>query len=405
MNCTIEYISNLNTILDKCNYVKRHCPSEYINTYSLYYCLFKGKLFISIPTFTFIILILFILLSSTSDIFLGPSITKIVEIFKINQNIAALTLLAFGNGAPDVISSLVASNNIEGIEFSLGNMIGGGIFVTSFGFALVCYYGKDIKISPKMFKRDIILYIITLIFIVIISFDGKIYFIESLGFIGIYCGNIFLAIYQEKYGKKKKKKNKLLEKEEKENENQYQRFSNLGKNLIDIEKNLNNKQIDIELEEKTDNIDNYNEINGINKKEKNNLKNKDNINSYISNERKISKNNEINIEKKNIYKENFLPEVNYNESECSTYILGNLQSIKFNFKKKFFRYKEKDWEKASRLRIFFYLLIEYPLLFIREMTIPSSDPKIWSKSKFCLMPINCFFFTCLSLNCKLFIYL
>ena len=46
-----------------------------------------------------ILFLIFFILSSTSDIFLITVIAKIVEIFDINQNIAAATLLAFGNGA------------------------------------------------------------------------------------------------------------------------------------------------------------------------------------------------------------------------------------------------------------------------------------------------------------------
>jgi sodium/potassium/calcium exchanger 6 len=74
--------------------------------------------------------------------FLSTAITKIVETFNINQNIAAVTLLAFGNGAPDVISSLVASAEVEGIAFSISSLIGGGMFVTSFVLGAVVFRGK-----------------------------------------------------------------------------------------------------------------------------------------------------------------------------------------------------------------------------------------------------------------------
>jgi sodium/potassium/calcium exchanger 6 len=276
MNCTNDYISTLNTVLDKCNYIKQNCPSQYINTYSLYYCSFKGHIIFSIPVFILIILLLFLLLSSTSDLFLGASITKIVEIFNINQNIAALTLIAFGNGAPDIIPSLVASSDSEGVEFSLGNILGTSMFATSFVLGIVVYFGKEVEISPKMFNRDLILYIISLIFIAIIGINGKIHFIESLGFIIIYCFDIFYAIYQEKSIANKNKQNmsnfdKLMDEIEKMDQGisslmEYQKFSNTEQKLIEEEKNfqkkkeikdiklsVNNssyKKIEIELEKK-----------------------------------------------------------------------------------------------------------------------------------------------------------
>ena len=112
---------------------------------------------------------LFFILSSTSDMFLSTSITKIVETFNINQNIAAVTLLAFGNGAPDVISSLVASAEEEGIQFSISSLIGGGMFVTSFVLGAVVFRGKDILVNSSMFNRNLLLYLISLGHIILIG--------------------------------------------------------------------------------------------------------------------------------------------------------------------------------------------------------------------------------------------
>ena len=442
MNCTIDNISNFTSILDKCNFIKQNCQSEYINTLSLYYCTFKGNLIFSIPSFILIILFLFLLLSSTSDLFLGSAITKIVEIFNINQNIAALTLLAFGNGAPDIIPSLVSSSDTEGVEFSLGNILGTSFFSTSFVLGTVIFFSKEIEINPKMFNRDLILYIISLIFITIIGFNGKIHFIESLGFIIIYCFDVFFAIFQEKSSSKNKNNmsdfDKLMDQIEKMDEGisslmEYQKFSNTEKKLIEEEKNFekkkeikdikasvkksNYKQIEIELEKQDETINSYNDIydDKTNENSIDNIDNNLNNNIYLSNkdENKLIDNNDKKeeiIEKEEIKKEEEeedkemnLPNVSERPSQCSAYILDNIQYIKLNLKKNFYRYKEKDWDKASKIRKLFYLLIDYPLIFLREITIPLADEESWNKYKFCIMPISCFLFICLSLNCKLFL--
>ena len=423
MNCTNDYISTLNTILDKCNYIKQNCSSQYINTYSLYYCSFKGHIIFSIPAFILIILLLFLLLSSTSDLFLGSSITKIVEIFNINQNIAALTLIAFGNGAPDIIPSLVASSDSEGVEFSLGNILGISMFATSFVLGIVVYFGKEIEISPRMFNRDLILYIISLIFITIIGINGKIHFIESLGFIIIYCFDIFYAIYQEKSSFNKNKQpmsnfDKLMDEIEKMDKGEsslmeYQKFSNTEQKLIEEEKNLQTrkeikdiklsvskssyKKIEIELEKKNENdlIDSYGDIFDDNKSN-------ENSSTSISN---AEKSDEKIDEKKEEFKENNeeeidLPDVSERQGQCSELFIHNIQYMKLNLKKNFYRHKEKDWDKTLLLKKIFYILIDYPLIFFREITIPLVDENSWNKYKFCFMPITSFLFICLSLNCK-----
>ena len=109
--------------------------------------------------------------------------TKLVEIFDINQNIAAATLLAFSNGAPDVISSLVASDEDNGISFSICSLIGSGMFVTSFVLGSVVFKGKDILVNSNMFNREIIMYLISLCHIILIGFKKQITLVDSLIFI------------------------------------------------------------------------------------------------------------------------------------------------------------------------------------------------------------------------------
>jgi sodium/potassium/calcium exchanger 6 len=49
-------------------------------------------------------------LSSTADEYLSPALEYLTLKFGISESLAGVTLLAFGNGAPDVFSSLNASN-------------------------------------------------------------------------------------------------------------------------------------------------------------------------------------------------------------------------------------------------------------------------------------------------------
>jgi len=49
---------------------------------------------------------------------------------KLSENVAGVTFLAFGNGAPDVFSSFSAINQ-EAAELSLGAILGAGIFVNT----------------------------------------------------------------------------------------------------------------------------------------------------------------------------------------------------------------------------------------------------------------------------------
>ena len=377
MNCTSTTINSLLTIEEKCKFVSGNCPYNYINFYSLYYCIIKSSIIPSIFLSIITLIILFSILSSTSDLFLSTAMVKLIETYNINQNIAAVTLISFGNCAPDIISSLVASEN-DNISFSLGSIIGSGMFITSFVLGLVVFKGKDIKVNSLSFNRDLLLYIIALGIIVIIGIRKKINFFYSLGFISIYILNVTLAFFHGKKDKnKKKEENDINDDEDKEKMNRDNDVKDI--NLKDsITKS---KYKEIELEPKNSNIDYYY------KEYIKSTFNPDIINKQIFGEIKedIDKEQEAIVEMEKAY---------------SQLINENLILAKIFFKKKFLFDKEKKWGEIPNYLKIFYVLFELPLILLREVTIPICENKKWNKIKFCLLPIGDFLFLSYIFNCK-----
>ena len=83
----------------------------------------------------------------------------------------------------------------------------------------------------------------------------------------------------------------------------------------------------------------------------------------------------------------------------------NVMMAKINIKKKFFYYKEKKWGETSFSWKIFYLLIDFPLTFIRELTIPILENKRWNYNKFYIFPITDFIFLSYVFKCKSFIFI
>ena len=58
----------------------------------------------------------------------------------MSETLAGVTLLALGNGAPDVFSSIAASGADDtGLSVALGALVGSGFFVSSLVFSLVVF--------------------------------------------------------------------------------------------------------------------------------------------------------------------------------------------------------------------------------------------------------------------------
>jgi sodium/potassium/calcium exchanger 6 len=341
----------------------------------------NGSILFSSFILILILFILFFILSSTSDIFLSTAITKIVETFDINQNIAAVTLLAFGNGAPDVISSLVASSEVEGLSFSISSLLGTGMFITSFVLGAVVYKGKDITVNSSMFNRDLILYLISLFHIILIGIKKKITIIDSSVFILIYTLNILCAFYQGR--KNANNDNPSLNIISEENKLIIDEILNEGD--INIEKQANPA---FKLGKEIETIKNRNSANDFYKEYMN-----------VPVEQKQSLMNEkiIGELKEDILKEQKLY---INKKSYSETLNENMMMAKINFKKKYLYYKETEWREISFLWKIFYIFIDLPLTFIRELTIPLVDSKNWNKNKFCLFPLSAFIFISYVFNCK-----
>ncbi|XP_043269137.1 mitochondrial sodium/calcium exchanger protein-like [Venturia canescens] len=118
-----------------------------------------------------------------------PSLSVIAEVMHLSENIAGVTILAFGNGAPDIFTSLVSDEREMIIMFT--ELIGAGIFVT----AIIA--GSVVLVSPcripfKSFTRDCCFYIIAVSWIAYTSEDQIIHLWEALSLIFIYI--MFLAV-------------------------------------------------------------------------------------------------------------------------------------------------------------------------------------------------------------------
>ena len=386
MNCTVDSINSFINKNDKCAFISKNCSYEYINFYLIHYCYFNGSYLFSSIFMLIIMFILFFILSSTTDIFLSTAISKIVEIFNINQNIAAATLLAFSNGAPDVISSLVACDEDNGISFSICSLIGSGLFVTSFVLGSVVFKGKNILVNSNMFNREVVIYLISLLHVIFISLKGNITLLDSSIFILIYLINIIFAFLQGR--KLNEKKTNINNNLTEENKLIIDEILNEGEQKNGTNNNPSyklGKEIELITKRNSAN-DFYQEYFNVPLEQK-----QTSINEQIIDEVKEDIINSLNERK--IYFDKTYSE-SWNE---------NMMIAKINIKKKFFYYKEQKWGETSFIWKMFYLLIDFPLTFLRELTIPILETKHLNKNSFYIFPFTNFIFLSYVFECK-FIY-
>ena len=76
-------------------------------------------------------LYLFLALGVTADAFFVPCLIRIADNFHLSDNVAGVTLVALGNGAPEIFSAVAAFTAKEESQakLAIGALLGAGIFV------------------------------------------------------------------------------------------------------------------------------------------------------------------------------------------------------------------------------------------------------------------------------------
>lgn len=100
-----------------------------------------------------------ILIGDTADEYFSPVLEAFVIHLKVPANIAGVTFLSFGNGAPDVFTAIASA--IRGnFDFGVGSIVGAGLFVTTVVVGSVVFIGKNIRLTKWLFLRDIGFYLV-----------------------------------------------------------------------------------------------------------------------------------------------------------------------------------------------------------------------------------------------------
>jgi sodium/potassium/calcium exchanger 6 len=158
---------------------------DLVNIYLCY--LSQNKIYLII--FSLIcIMVIFRLMSFITDEYASPALLKFAEIFKLSNVVAGATLIAFANGAGEVITSISSGESSGDPGLILSILYGSEIFVQCLIFGITIIKSKTIiQLDKKDILRD---YGFLLVCNLLILFIGFIY-----KKITILIGVLFVSLY------------------------------------------------------------------------------------------------------------------------------------------------------------------------------------------------------------------
>ncbi|KAJ0250679.1 Cation/calcium exchanger 5 [Hirschfeldia incana] len=152
---------------------------------SLHYCIFNQNLLVTIPTLSLLILLHFYILITTAQSHFSLVTTKLADRLRLSPSMAAVTLLALGNGAPDVFASAAALRRGQ-YRTGFGAILSAGTFVSAFVVGFVAIHAAPFSVDAASFVRDVMFYLVGASFLFYVYLSGEIFVWQAVGFVGFY---------------------------------------------------------------------------------------------------------------------------------------------------------------------------------------------------------------------------
>jgi hypothetical protein len=177
-DCSTDHLSQAS---NQCAYVQSSCGDSvnFIDYLSLLYC---NKTYgFAWPLLVLWLVLLISLLATTADYYFVPALEFLsFEVLELSPEVAGITLLALGNGAPDVFGALAGIAGQDDFEVALGALAGASIFISSVVLGTVLLVADpQARVNPESFRRDVLAYIATVFSIVFVALDGKVTIYEA----------------------------------------------------------------------------------------------------------------------------------------------------------------------------------------------------------------------------------
>lgn len=184
-----EIVMNLSAN-QRCEFVKStpDCDQEdgFIHYPRITFCVFSSQLLpLAITLYAIWLLFLFLALGLSASKFFCPNLSAISSTLRLTHNVAGVTFLALGNGAPDVFSAMAAFSRPHTAGLAIGALFGAGIFVTTVVAGSVALV-KSFTVASRPFLRDMVFYMAAVFWTFTILYKGYIRLTEALGYLGLY---------------------------------------------------------------------------------------------------------------------------------------------------------------------------------------------------------------------------
>ncbi|KAG6374483.1 Sodium/calcium exchanger protein-domain-containing protein [Boletus reticuloceps] len=214
---------------DQCVHVQDICPTSdtvlSISYLQLYYCAEPAVRPLVFTALLLWLVFLFSTLGISASDFFTPNLAAIAQFLGLNEDVAGVTLLAFGNASPDVFATFSAMRTDSG-ALAIGELLGAASFIVSCVAGSICII-RPFKVDRIPFLRDVGFFTIAICILLVILIDGVMTTFESTLLVAWYVVYAFTIIVTGWWVSRREKRRRIeaAVRAEYMNENQLQPYS------------------------------------------------------------------------------------------------------------------------------------------------------------------------------------
>ncbi|ODV90925.1 hypothetical protein CANCADRAFT_19192, partial [Tortispora caseinolytica NRRL Y-17796] len=172
---------------EQCAFVRQYCVGEatsVLDYTQFYYC---SMIHVK-PVGMFILIlwlcVLFLTLGLSASDYLCPNLSTLSNLIGLSQGVAGVTLLALGNGSPDLLSTYAAFN-ADSVSLALGELIGSALFISAVVAGSMAII-RPFEVGPKSFTRDSMFLVLSMSVILPFITNGKLSYKECITLVLLY---------------------------------------------------------------------------------------------------------------------------------------------------------------------------------------------------------------------------
>ncbi|KAI0314610.1 Sodium/calcium exchanger protein-domain-containing protein [Amylostereum chailletii] len=173
---------------DQCTLVQEACAASdtflSIPYLQSYFCSTPAARPLAFASLLLWLIFLFSTLGISASDFFCPNLATLAQLLGLDENVAGVTFLAFGNGSPDVFSTFSAMRANSG-SLAIGELLGAASFIVSCVVGSMCMI-KPFKVNRGPFLRDVGFFTVSVALVLAILFDGSIHAWEAGLLVALY---------------------------------------------------------------------------------------------------------------------------------------------------------------------------------------------------------------------------